>query len=123
MRFLIDTHILLWYVEGDERLPIPWRALLESSHTQKFVSMASLWEIAVKTNIGNLTVKYPLDRLIPTDFQILSIELPHLLAYQNLPLHHRDPFDRMLIAQAQAEKLTLMSHDTNFPLYEVMLLT
>lgn len=122
MRLLIDTHILLWYVEGDERLPIAWRDLIQSVQIQKSVSIASLWEIAVKTNIGKLEIKYPLDRLIPADFQILPIKVPHLLAYQKLPLHHRDPFDRILIAQAQVEQFTLMTKDPNFPLYEVVLL-
>ncbi len=122
MRLLLDTHILVWYVMGDEQLPIPWREMIESNQNQKFFSIASLWEIAIKTNIGKLTIKYPLDRLIPADFQRLPIELPHLLAYQQLPLHHRDPFDRMLIAQAQAEQLTLMTQDPNFPLYEVALI-
>ncbi len=122
MRLLLDTHILIWYVMGDEQLPISWRELIQSPQNQKFVSVASLWEIAVKTNIGKLTLKYPLDRLVPVDFQLLLIELPHLLAYQQLPLHHRDPFDRMLIAQAQAEQLTLMTQDGNMPLYEVILL-
>lgn len=122
MRLLLDTHILIWYVMGDEQLPIAWREMIQSDHNQKCVSIASLWEIAVKTNIGKLTIKYPLDRIVPTDFQLLPIELPHLLAYQQLPLHHRDPFDRMLIAQAQAERLTLMTEDSNMPLYEVTLL-
>ena len=122
MRLLLDTHILIWYVMGNEQLPITWRELIQSTQNQKFVSIASLWEIAVKTNIGKLTIEYPLDRLIPADFQLLPIELPHLLAYQQLPLHHRDPFDRMLIAQAQSEQFTLMTNDGNVTLYEVMLL-
>jgi PIN domain nuclease of toxin-antitoxin system len=122
MRLLLDTHILIWYVIGDEQLPIAWREMIQSTQNQKIVSMASLWEIAIKTNIGKLTIEYPLDRLVPADFQRLPIELPHLLAYQQLPLHHRDPFDRMLIAQAQAEQLTLMTQDPTFPLYDVTLL-
>lgn len=123
MRLLIDTHILIWYIMGDERLPVAWRELIQSVQTQKIVSIASLWEIAVKTNIGKLTIIYPLDRLLPNDFQLLPLAIPHLIAYQQLPLHHRDPFDRILIAQAQTEQLTVMTQDPNFPLYEVSLLT
>lgn len=122
MRLLLDTHIVLWYILGDETLSLPWRNLIQSTQNQKVVSIISLWEIAIKTNIGKLKIQYPLDQLIPAEFQLLPIELPHLLAYQKLPLHHRDPFDRMLIAQAQVAGLTLMTHDTNFPLYDVALL-
>lgn len=100
MQLLVDTHVLIWHLEDNPRLPVAWSELLENPDHQKFFSVASLWEIAVKTNIGSLTIKYPLDRLIPAEFQILPIEIPHLLAYQQLPLYHRDPFDRMLIAQA-----------------------
>ncbi|MEZ0543053.1 PIN domain-containing protein [Fibrella arboris] len=67
-------------------------------------------------------MRYPLDRIIPADFKILPISLPQLLAYQQLPLHHRDPFDRILIAQAQTAGLTLRTHDPNSPLYNVALL-
>ena len=122
MQLLLDTHILIWYIMGEERLPVPWRELIQSPEHEKVVSIASLWEMAVKTNIGNLTLHYPLDWFVPSDFRILPVELPHLLTYQQLPLHHRDPFDRMLIAQAQTEKLTVMTQDGNFPLYDLILL-
>lgn len=122
MRLLIDTHILLWHLEDNPRLSLAWSALLESPRVEKYFSVASLWEMAVKANIGNLTLIYPLDRIVPNDFQILPIKTSHLLAYQQLPLHHRDPFDRMIIAQAQVEELTVMTQDGNFPLYDIMLL-
>lgn len=100
MRILIDTHILLWYVEGNTQLKIAWREILQSPNSLKMVSKASLWEIAIKANIQKLSIKYPLDKLVPLDFQILDIDMPHLMAYQELPLYHKDPFDRILIAQA-----------------------
>jgi PIN domain nuclease of toxin-antitoxin system len=103
-------------------LSTDWSVLLEDDHHEKYFSIASLWEIAIKTSIGKLTVRYPLDRIVPGDFKILPISLPQLLVYQQLPMHHRDPFDRILIAQAQTEGLTLLTHDPNFPLYDVALL-
>lgn len=122
MRLLIDTPILLWYVEGNESLPVAWREQIQSRDNQKMVSIASLWEITIKTNIGKLKIKYPLNQLIPAEFQLLPISVPHLMAYQVLPLHHRDPFDRILIAQAQTDGFTIMTKDPNFPLYDVALL-
>ncbi|MPR35825.1 type II toxin-antitoxin system VapC family toxin [Salmonirosea aquatica] len=122
MRLLLDTHILIWYIMGDETLPMSWREQIQSHRNQKFVSIASLWEIAIKTNIGKLTIIYPLDQLIPAEFELLPIATSHLLAYQQLPLHHRDPFDRILIAQAQTDGFTIMTKDSNFALYDVDLL-
>ena len=122
MQLLVDTHILIWHPEDDPRLSLEWSGLLENPEHQKWFSIASLWEMAVKTNIGHLTLVYPLDRIVPADFLVLPVEIAHLLAYQKLPLHHRDPFDRTLIAQAQTEGLTIMTHDTNFALYDVSIL-
>lgn len=103
-------------------MPVTWREQIQSPGNKNFVSIASLWEIAIKTNIGKLEIKYPLDQLIPLDFEILPVLVPHLLAYQKLPLYHRDPFDRILIAQAQTDDLTIITKDPNFPLYEVSVL-
>lgn len=122
MRLLLDTHILIWYIMGDETLPLSWREKIQSPENQKIVSIATLWEIAIKTNIGKLTLKYPLDRLLPAEFQVLAIEVPHLLTYQQLPPLHRDPFDRILIAQAKTDGLTIMTKDPNFSLYTVAFL-
>lgn len=122
MRLLLDTHILIWYIMGDETLPLSWREKIQSPENHKIASIATLWEIAIKTNIGKLTLKYPLDRLVPADFQVLAIEVPHLMTYKKPPLYHRDPFDRILIAQARTDGLTIMTKDPNFPLYDVALL-
>ena len=123
MNLLLDTHILLWYITGNETLAADWRSSIQSTDNQKWISMASLWEMAIKSSLGKLTLSAPLDQLIPEGFRILPIDLIHVLAYQRLPLHHRDPFDRMLIAQAQVENLTLMTHDANFRLYGIRLLS
>jgi PIN domain nuclease of toxin-antitoxin system len=122
MRILVDTHILLWYVAGNPKLDISLREILQDPYNLKMVSIVSLWEIAIKTNIGKLSISYPLDKLVPLDFQLLDIDIIHLLTYQDLPLHHKDPFDRILIAQAMSEELEIMTLDENFPSYDIQLI-
>ncbi|MFN8347645.1 MAG: type II toxin-antitoxin system VapC family toxin [Spirosomataceae bacterium] len=119
MRLLLDTHVLIWYVEGNEKLPSGWRQLIESFENEKYFSIASLWEIAIKTNLGKLNIQYPIEKFVPVDFQMLPVVPNHLAAYQILPLHHRDPFDRILVVQAQVEALILMSQDPNLRLYGI----
>lgn len=120
-RLLVDTHILIWHLESDPYLDPAWSDVLEDSTYEKYFSIASLWEIAIKTNIGKLKIDYPIDRLVPADFQLLPISPAHLLAYQYLPMHHRDPFDRILIAQAKTDGLIIMTKDVNFSLYKASL--
>ena len=122
MRILVDTHILIWYIEGNERLIPSWRSMLADTRNLKMVSIASIWEIAIKTNLQKLNISYPLDKLLPIEFQILDLQVSHLIAYQNLPLYHRDPFDRILVAQAQIEDLSIITLDPNIHLYDVSLL-
>jgi PIN domain nuclease of toxin-antitoxin system len=125
MRVLIDTHILLWFQSLDPKLSASTRQRIELSPDDHFVSQASLWEIAIKHSIGKLT----LDRDLPTTFalieeagfSILPLERTHILALSTLPLHHRDPFDRMLIAQAKAEGMHIITADPHFGAYEVPL--
>ena len=121
MRILVDTHVLIWYIEGNEKLTPNWRSILSDPRNLKMVSIASIWEIAIKTNLQKLNISYPLDKLLPVEFQILDLQISHLIAYQNLPLHHRDPFDRILVAQAQIEDLSIMTVDPNIHLYDVSL--
>ena len=105
MRILIDTHILLWYVEGNTKLKQNWRDILQDSHNYKVVSMVSLWEIAIKTNINKLSIEYPLDKLVPLEFQILDIDMLHLLTYQKLPNHHKDWASPTLLIDYSLHKL------------------
>ena len=121
MRILVDTHVLIWYIEGNEKLTPNWRSILSDPRNLKMVSIASIWEIAIKTNLQKLNISYPLDKLLPIEFQILDLQISHLIAYQNLPLHHRDPFDRILVAQAQIEDLSIMTVDPNIHLYDISL--
>ncbi len=121
MKILLDTHILIWHLTDDVRLSKHNSDLIENPENQKFISLVSLWEIAIKTNIGKLKLAQPIESLVPIGIDLLDLKLPHVQRYATLPLHHRDPFDRMLIAQAQAENLTLMTDDPNFPLYDIPL--
>ncbi len=127
MRLLLDTHALLWW-DGDARLLSETaRSALRDSSNTIFMSVVNAWEMQIKAQIGKLTLFKPLPDIIheqrtTNGFELLTIELPHILALDGLPLHHRDPFDRLLIAQARHENLTLVSRDPWFAAYPVKVL-
>ncbi|MGH9293147.1 MAG: type II toxin-antitoxin system VapC family toxin [Acidimicrobiales bacterium] len=124
MNVLIDTHILLWWLADDASLPNAARTVIASPENEVLVSAASAWEIAIKQALGRLDA--PDDLLAALDenhFDTLPMTAPHALAAGRLPPHHTDPFDRMLIAQATAEDLTLITVDGRFNLYDVALLS
>ena len=123
MNLLLDTHVLLWWLSDDSALGTEARAAIANPETEVFVSAASAWEIAIKVGLGKLDAPDDLEAaLVANSFQPLPIEVAHALAADRLPEHHRDPFDRMLIAQAMVEGLTLVTHDRAFGAYEVALL-
>ena len=124
MRYLIDTHILLWMLENDPRLSSGVRAIVTDRANALLVSMVSLFEIAIKTRIGRLDTQRTPTEITQEMTQVLGIELlpllpHHLDTYQTVPLFddHRDPFDRLLIATAQAEGIALISDDGKFERY------
>ncbi len=126
MKLLLDTHVLLWYLDNNPRLPEIWKRSIEDRHNSIVVSIASLWEIAIKVSLGKLEL---LDNLTTIEnilnqqaIAILPVRVAHLSNLLNLPFHHRDPFDRLMIAQAQVEQLTLVSDDDMFTGYSVSLL-
>ena len=119
MRYLVDTHALLWARSAPDRLSPRTLALFEDPGSALFVSIASLWECAIKSTIGKLVVPADFYRSIAEDYEILGIEVAHIEAYASLPLHHRDPFDRLLVAQAQLADLTVITRDRHIPLYAV----
>jgi len=119
MRLLLDTHTLLWWLDGDQRLPESSRFAIGEASNQVFVSAASAWEIATKVRIGKLSGAVEVaDRfseiIAEQAFASLSITVEHARRAGLLPGDHRDPFDRMLIAQSQIERLTLVSNETLF---------
>jgi PIN domain nuclease of toxin-antitoxin system len=121
---LLDTHVFLWAVEDNPNLsPVAKAAILDGRNVV-YVSTATAWEIAIKRAIGKL--KTPkgnyLEELRLHRFTPLNITTEHALAVEELPHHHKDPFDRMLIAQAQAENLTLITRDPRLSLYDVRLI-
>jgi PIN domain nuclease of toxin-antitoxin system len=123
MRILIDTHIFLWFINNDPKLSPTAKTLLESD-VDLLLSVASLWEIAIKISTGKMTLPKPFEIFIPeqlqqNDITVLSIETEHLTYVTTLPFHHRDPFDRLLIAQSIAEGIPIVSVDAVFDPYKV----
>ncbi len=125
MKLLLDTHTLLWWLSDDRRIGQGARTLIADPGNDILVSVASLWEIVVKLRVGKLEVDIgAIERAIIRDgFQRLTITPPHLAVLASLSLHHRDPFDHLLIAQALDEDALLVSEDQNMPLYPVRLMT
>ncbi len=123
MRFLLDTHILLWWLGDVQKLSAQIRGVISSPENVIFVSTATVWEMSIKKSLGKLSVPNNLlEKLKDNNFTILNITAEHGLRVTDLPLHHKDPFDRMLIAQSLIESLTIITLDTKFPLYDVPLL-
>lgn len=126
MRLLIDTHILIWFLEGNRSLSNSHQQIITDSQNEVLISIASLWEIAIKISIGKLTLSQPLEDVIKQvnaeNIEILPISPEHTLQVSTMPFHHRDPFDRIIIAQCKVENLPIISNDTNFPTYGVKLL-
>jgi PIN domain nuclease of toxin-antitoxin system len=123
MNLLLDTHILLWWLAGDARLPSMASEAIGTADNTVTVSAASAWEIAIKKAAGRLDAPDDLaDALGANDFETLAISVAHALEAGGLPAHHSDPFDRMLIAQARIEHLMLVSVDPRFSDYDVELL-
>jgi PIN domain nuclease of toxin-antitoxin system len=119
---LLDTHVFLWWLQGDPLRP-EVEARIADPSTLVAVSAASLWEIAIKRALGKLRFEGSLDdQLSPSGFQPLAVSTRHAEVAGGLPPHHRDPFDRMLVAQAQLERFTLVARDRVFRLYDVELL-
>jgi len=121
--YLLDTHALLWYASNDPRLPAAMAELIADVKVGIAISRATLWEIAIKDSLGKLILPRPYPAwvaLVRTfDFRILEISDQHLFQLLTLQQHHRDPFDRLLIAHAISENLTLLSRDAHFSSYPV----
>lgn len=124
VRYLLDTHTLLWFIAEDKQLSSSGQRLILDSSNEIFISTASLWEIAIKINIGKLALNKPFEQSFPDELdshgiEILDITVDTLVQLTILPLHHRDPFDRLIIAQAIVEGVPIISKDAAFDLYDV----
>lgn len=121
MNLLLDTHIALWAITDSPKLPQQARDLIQSRKTTVWVSAASIWEIAIKHSLGRgempVSSKDVVGYFQKSGYRILSIEIEHIVAVEDLPTHHQDPFDRILVAQALVEPMRLMTHDSMVALY------
>lgn len=123
---LLDTHAFLWFLYDDPRLSTAAATQIEDEAVKKVLSVASLWEIVIKSQLGKLSLGMELEtffenHVVSRDLELLDIDLRHLLAYDKLPLIHRDPFDRLLIAQARVLGLPIVTSDPVFSQYEVQI--
>lgn len=122
MRLLLDTHTFLWFVLGDGRLSARAKAAIEDASNEKLLSPASYWEIAIKISLDKYALSKPYEEFIgkgigENGFSVVAIEPKHTAMLTTLPFHHRDPFDRLIIAQALVEEATIISTDTAFDAY------
>ena len=126
-RVLLDTHAFLWFVFDDPRLSAKAAATIESAEIEKHLSIASLWEITIKSQLNKLKLGMPLSEFFDAfvterEIDVVNIDLYHLLAYEALPLHHRDPFDRLITATAQVMHVPIVSADPFLSKYDVSII-
>ena len=123
MAFILDTHAFLWFVAGDKQLPESVKSKIFDINESCFLSVASLWEITIKYQIGKLTLGLSLEELFEyadrNRIEIIQITYEHLLTLSKLPGHHNDPFDRIIISQSISEDITLLSKDRGFKKYKI----
>ena len=127
MRLLLDTKALIWWHDFPDKLPTTVRTALQDHTNEVYISVASAWEMQIKMQLGKLNLSKSWDEIIEVEltnngFEFLKADRPHIRVLDSLPFHHKDPFDRLLIAQAIHENLTLISDDPKFPSYPVTLL-
>ncbi|MGN6373730.1 MAG: type II toxin-antitoxin system VapC family toxin [Solirubrobacteraceae bacterium] len=117
---IVDTHAALWFLSGDRRLSQAARALIEDEHIDRRLSAVSVWEVAVKRSIGKLKASARFHELLyEQGLFSLPVTDTHAVRFGELPFHHRDPFDRMLVAQAQIEDMSILSADPRLEPYDV----
>ena len=124
MRFLLDTHTFIWFVTDSPRLSDRVKQSIEDDYNEKLLSRASIWEMAIKHSMGKIDFGVPFPQFIDRQIRLnsidlLHIEISHLNVVSTLPLHHRDPFDRLLISQALVENIPILSVDKAFDAYPI----
>jgi PIN domain nuclease of toxin-antitoxin system len=127
MKLLLDTHIFIWWADQPEKLSPTALSALEDEANELLLSVASVWEMQIKIQLGKLKLSLPLKELIKSqqetnELTLLPVALTHVLALDALPLHHKDPFDRLLIAQSTEEDLTLVTADSQLSAHPAKLL-
>jgi PIN domain nuclease of toxin-antitoxin system len=124
VKILLDAHALLWFISADDRLSIVAKDAVEAERNSIFVSLATIWEIAIKVGLGKLKLRLKLETeleqfLVENGFTLLSIEYAHVARVARLPRRHGDPFDRLLVSQALSENMPLVSQDSAFDDYGI----
>jgi PIN domain nuclease of toxin-antitoxin system len=124
MRVLVDTHVFLWWVEGDRALPAKARVALANQNNECLISIVSAWELAIKAGLGKLKLalaveRYVVEHIAANRFRMLDIRMAHVGRVETLEPHHGDPFDRLLIAQALEEGIPVVTADPVFAKYGV----
>ena len=123
MQILLDSHALLWFLEGNEKMPEATVEIINTPENEIYVSIVSIWEIAIKFSIGKLQLDGGVDTLIKNieenGFSILDVSTEHVNTVAELHFIHRDPFDRMLVAQAMVEGISIMTIDSNITKYDI----
>jgi PIN domain nuclease of toxin-antitoxin system len=127
MKLLLDTHAFLWFIEGNLDLSDLARNLIEDQRNQRFLSVASLWEMSIKVSMGKLELEMAFTELVNREvygnaIELLEIQPEHLDELLKLPFHHKDPFDRIIIAQSLAENIPVVTKDSAFGSYPVTIL-
>ena len=127
MKLLLDTHIFIWWADQPEKLSPAALSALEDEANELLLSVASIWEMQIKIQLGKLKLSLPLKELVKNqqetnDLTVSPVALTHVLALDALPFHHKDPFDRLLIAQSISEGLTVVTAESQFSVYSVKLL-
>lgn len=122
MNYLLDTHTFLWFLEGNLNLSENARSVIENPENNNFISIASIWEVAIKMSIGKLRLDIKLEDLkseiLNNNFEILPLDFEHIIQLTRLEEFHKDPFDRIIISQAVFENHIILSKDANFSLYK-----
>ena len=123
MNLLIDTHALIWFITDNEKLPLKTKQIIENKDNDIYVSIASYWEIGIKNSIGRLDLNSDLETVFKiieeTGFETLPITTNQILKNSGLAFHHQDPFDRIIIAQAMMEEMTIITKDSQFKNYNI----
>lgn len=123
MKYLLDTHVFIWAMEDNKRLQQEIKDTISSSKNKVFVSVSTIWEITIKKSLKKLKTPFDIEASIEkTGLQVIPIQITHALKIEKLPLHHKDPFDRILIAQAKVENLTLITADQKIWQYKLSLI-
>lgn len=124
MKYILDTHTLIWFLQGNGALSQVAKRIIEETESQKYVSIGSIWEIAIKVSLEKLVLAKTLEDFLfdlsQTKIAILPIKLSHTLRLSKLEFVHRDPFDRLIIAQSIEENMEVLTQDTKFPAYNIV---